>query len=255
MHWRGVLRVAAIALLLAAHAASADEFSIESVLARASAVNATPEGKQYNAMLYAGTGMDNTRAMILLCASLYPPDDMDGMVVSGIVLPGGVLRKARVLPATPFTECFMRRFVNQTFPPLPITINGFPMALVIDLASGRASDPFTRFSQKDSRDAVTRASTPLYSPRPVYPQGAVVDRKTGNAMVLIVFGNLGTPTDVHVERSSGDPRLDAAALYAARRWVFRPTLGRRLSVRVPISFALQSDCGPGCTKPWTPTDD
>ena len=250
-----IVRMACVTLLCVAAAAHASDVTIETVLAQASAMNATPSGKQYNAMLYAGTGMDNTKASILLCASLYPQEDMEGMVVSGVVFPGGVMRYARVLPDTPFTQCFMRRYVNQQFPPLPVTMDAFPLALVIDLATGHASDPFTSFTKNSSRDAVTRASAPLYAPRPIYPKDAVTDRATGNTMVLIVFGNLGTPTDVQMEKSSGDPRLDAAALYAARHWVFRPTLGRRLSVRVPINFDLKTSCGNGCAKAWEPVDD
>ncbi|UPG92555.1 energy transducer TonB [Luteibacter aegosomatissinici] len=250
-----VVCVACVAMTVAAAVVKASDLTIETVLAQASAINGTPAGKQYNAMLYAGTGMDNTKASILLCASLYPQEDMEGMVVSGVVFPGGIMRHARVLPDTPFTQCFMRRFVNQQFPPLPVTMEAFPLALVIDLSTGHASDPFTSFTKKSSRDAVTKASAPLYAPRPVYPKGAMTDRVTGNAMVLIVFGNLGTPVDVRVEKSSGDARLDAAALYAARHWVFRPTLGRQLSVRVPISFDLRHSCADGCAKAWEPVDD
>jgi TonB family protein len=255
MQSMGVVRVGCLALACVAGVAVAADTSLETVLAQASVTSATTLGRQYNAVLYAGAGMDNTKAMINLCAAFDPPEDMDGLVVSGVVYPGGVVRHARVMPDTPFARCVARRFVSQSFPPLPVNAPSFAMALLIDVATGHASDPFTSFTQKGSREAITKASAPLYAPRPVYPKTAVTDRATGKTMVLIVFGNLGTPTDVKLETSSGDPRLDSAALDAARHWVFRPTLGRRLSVRVPITFALQTDCGTDCTRSWTPADD
>ncbi|WP_052697855.1 energy transducer TonB [Luteibacter yeojuensis] len=210
----------------------------EGVLTRASAAALSTVGVQYTRVLHAGAGMDNTLAIIRHCEALAPPADMDAMVVSGVVTAGGALASARVMPDTMFTRCFLARYAGQRFPALPAPATELPVALLIDTATGHASNPFTHVSRTDRHGAITEASMPIYAPRPVYPQAALDDGATGKAMVLIVFGSLGTPTDVRMMASTGDPRLDKAALDATRQWVFRPTLGRPLSIKVPISFQL-----------------
>jgi periplasmic protein TonB len=229
-----------LAIVLACGVAAADDGG-EGVLARASRAAASKAGAQYNQVLHAGAGMDNTLAIIHHCEGLAPLEDMDAMVVSGVVTAEGTLAGARVMPDTMFTRCFLARFAGQRFPALPSPARELPVALLVDAATGHVGDPFTNFTKKDHHDAVTEASTPIYAPRPVYPQAALDDRATGKAMVLIVFGSLGTPTDVRMMTSTGDPRLDKAALDAARQWVFRPTLGRPLSIKVPISFQLPAE--------------
>jgi protein TonB len=64
----------------------------------------------------------------------------------------------------------------------------------------------------------------------------------GNVRVKVLVGADGRPRDVVIDSSSGDPRLDEAALVAMRQWRFEPARsdGKAVQARlvVPIRFEL-----------------
>lgn len=83
-------------------------------------------------------------------------------------------------------------------------------------------------------------SRALHPPR--YPADALKEGKTGMTVLMVDIDAHGSVTGLKVERSSGDARLDAAALETAVKWRFNPAMkqGRPVAskVRVPIQFAM-----------------
>lgn len=77
---------------------------------------------------------------------------------------------------------------------------------------------------------------------PRYPADALKEGKTGMTVLVVDIDAQGSVTGLKVERSSGDARLDAAALETAVKWRFNPATkqGRPVAskVRVPIQFAM-----------------
>jgi len=59
---------------------------------------------------------------------------------------------------------------------------------------------------------------------------------------MILVGVDGLPKDIKIDRSSGYHELDRAAMDAARRWRFNPTIrnGQKVEgyARVPVNFNL-----------------
>ncbi|WP_057633358.1 energy transducer TonB [Stenotrophomonas humi] len=82
----------------------------------------------------------------------------------------------------------------------------------------------------------------LSAPPPRYPPNAFRNGITGTVKVAIDIDNTGRVTNVDIQQSSGNKDLDTAALEAARRWRFSPTIenGAAVASRVamPINFAL-----------------
>lgn len=80
------------------------------------------------------------------------------------------------------------------------------------------------------------------TPEPAYPAAARREREQGVVLLAVDVGTDGRPTAVAVKRSSGFPRLDAAAVGGVRRWRFDParTAGVPVASRVeiPIRFSL-----------------
>ncbi|HRN62722.1 MAG TPA: energy transducer TonB, partial [Luteimonas sp.] len=77
---------------------------------------------------------------------------------------------------------------------------------------------------------------------PQYPPAAARAGIEGTVVLIIDVDANGNVTDVAVEKSSRNRDLDRAAMQAARRWSFRPSIvngqpaaGR---VRVPVDFRL-----------------
>jgi len=90
----------------------------------------------------------------------------------------------------------------------------------------------------------SRGASPLPgNPKPVYPDGARRQGRQGRAILHVEVRSDGTAGAVSIDRSSGDSRLDEAALAAVRRWRFRPALRNGApvasNVRIPIRFRLQ----------------
>jgi protein TonB len=84
----------------------------------------------------------------------------------------------------------------------------------------------------------------LVDPAPDYPQLALRRREQGDVILRVVVGPDGLPQTVAVERSSGHPDLDRAAVEAVQRWRFRPATEGGMPVtgtaRVPIHFVISN---------------
>ena len=84
----------------------------------------------------------------------------------------------------------------------------------------------------------------LRNPAPRYPVAARRAGEQGTVTLKVLVGMDGMPQRVEVEKTSGSPRLDSAALDAVRRWRFVPA--RRGStpieswVLVPVVFRLEN---------------
>ena len=60
---------------------------------------------------------------------------------------------------------------------------------------------------------------------PAYPEASVRQREEGAVDLSFELRENGSVDGLEIERSSGHPRLDSAALAAARTWRFNPTTG------------------------------
>jgi len=80
--------------------------------------------------------------------------------------------------------------------------------------------------------------------QPRYPPQAIRQRHEGVVVLLILVGVDGSVKNVTVDKSSGYRELDRAAMEAARRWRFNPTIknGQKVEgyARVPVNFNLNS---------------
>jgi TonB family C-terminal domain len=75
----------------------------------------------------------------------------------------------------------------------------------------------------------------IYTPRPDYPSEARSQRITGSGVCVVsVDPRNGSVTEASMAQSTGDPRLDNAAISAFRKWRFKP--GTVLKVKIPIEF-------------------
>lgn len=83
----------------------------------------------------------------------------------------------------------------------------------------------------------------LHNPKPVYPALSRRMNEEGKVLLKVRVSAQGTALDVAVSKSSGFPRLDAAAIDAVSRWRFVPAKrGDETvdsSVVVPITFAFE----------------
>ncbi len=79
-----------------------------------------------------------------------------------------------------------------------------------------------------------------HTPPPDYPAELACYDVGGTVELIMEVGADGTPQDVRVERSSGQPALDEAALAAVAGWEFTPgTRGGQpvaTDLRVPVTF-------------------
>lgn len=58
--------------------------------------------------------------------------------------------------------------------------------------------------------------------KPEYPDRARAAHLQGTVVIAVLVSAYGTPTDVSLEKSSGHPDLDMAAINAVKRWKFVP---------------------------------
>ena len=100
-----------------------------------------------------------------------------------------------------------------------------------------------RSSAAPSGSAIV-AANPRYrtNPKPDYPLPCKRRREEGIVLLSVVVQPDGLPSAISLNRSSGHPLLDRAALDAVRRWTFEP--GRAAGVPVlsvvvvPVRFTL-----------------
>jgi TonB family protein len=75
----------------------------------------------------------------------------------------------------------------------------------------------------------------IYAPRPDYPSEARSQRITGSGVCIVsVDPRNGSVTEASMAQSTGDRRLDNAAISAFRQWRFKP--GTVSKVKIPIEF-------------------
>lgn len=138
--------------------------------------------------------------------------------------------------------------------PLPGAVRatlGVSLAFALSLGTGYvawASQP-ARLSEAAPMPAPTSGAadaTPISYARlapPKYPADAAMEKVAGTVMLRVLVGIEGAPERVKVETSSGDARLDQAAVTKVRRdWRFNPPKqnGEPVTgeVLVPITFSL-----------------
>jgi protein TonB len=82
----------------------------------------------------------------------------------------------------------------------------------------------------------------LHPPAPGYPGASKRAREEGVVILKVVVDESGHAGSVYVYRSSGHPRLDAAACEAVRRALFKPYVeggvARASVAMVPVEFSL-----------------
>jgi protein TonB len=112
-------------------------------------------------------------------------------------------------------------------------------------------DPGPRISD-DASDGADLASVdpaptyqkavPAHIVEPDYPPQCRRLGIEGSVSIKVVVGTDGRPRNVVIDRSSGDARLDEAALVAVRKWRFEPARSDGKAVQaavvVPIRFEL-----------------
>ncbi len=90
--------------------------------------------------------------------------------------------------------------------------------------------------------AVGMAARYRSNPKPDYPPEAKRLRQQGVVLLKVEVGADGRAGGVSLERSSGFPLLDQAAIQAVKRWTFEPAtvagLPAASAVDVPIRFSL-----------------
>jgi TonB family protein len=81
---------------------------------------------------------------------------------------------------------------------------------------------------------------PIYSPDPLYPEQARMDRVSGTARAMLVIDENGIPRDVRVLEGLG-PAIDGSLTDALRQWRFRPLLlnGAPASAGVTVDVTFQ----------------
>ena len=87
-------------------------------------------------------------------------------------------------------------------------------------------------------DNVSRMSNP-----PVYPVDVQKQGVTGMVVMIVDVAIDGSVAAARIDRSAGDPRLDASALEAVKTWKFKPAMknGKPVAsqVRVPVDFRME----------------
>lgn len=84
---------------------------------------------------------------------------------------------------------------------------------------------------------------------PRYPAEALASRVEGTVILRVLVGLDGSPSQVEIDRSSGDLRLDEAARAKVSDWRFNPAskAGEPVEgwVQVPVTFSLDGPPAPG----------
>ncbi|NHF66690.1 energy transducer TonB [Xanthomonas hortorum] len=98
---------------------------------------------------------------------------------------------------------------------------------------------------KSSQQASVPAVAPtelaaLKTPPPEYSPQLACAGVGGTSVLRVVIGTEGTPTDVSLAQSSGQPVLDEAAQKRVREWKFKPATrnGQPVpqTIQVPVAF-------------------
>lgn len=137
--------------------------------------------------------------------------------------------------------------VKNLAPPKASPLPPPPEAPVVDVPTPRDTDIVTPPSPPTPPAQVTdiQASVDISSKNmnpPRYPPAAFRAGIQGEVILIIDVDASGNVTNVSVEKSSRNRDLDRAAMDAARKWKFNPSVinGQKAAgrVRVPVNFAL-----------------
>jgi periplasmic protein TonB len=94
---------------------------------------------------------------------------------------------------------------------------------------------------------LTASAQPRYrsNPKPEYPLPSLRRREEGVVLLNVVVEPDGSPAAITLNRSSGHPLLDRAALEAVRRWTFEPARAAGVPVSsttvIPVRFSLSDE--------------
>jgi periplasmic protein TonB len=158
----------------------------------------------------------------------------------------------RAMPTPPVTARPPREAQPATVPVAPTPSESaaapaLPTAQAAPAAPAAATPPAT--------PAVSAAPSPqltpprfdadyLHNPTPAYPALSRRLGEQGQVLLRVEVGAEGRAGQIAVERSSGSPRLDNAAIEAVRQWRFTPArLGERAVagwVHIPFNFRLDN---------------
>jgi len=111
--------------------------------------------------------------------------------------------------------------------------------------AGRAPVGATAPSHPPEGSGVVPTAKPRYrtNPTPDYPIASRRRREEGVVLLDVAVDVNGRPTTISINRSSGHPLLDRAALAAVRRWSFEPARAGGTpvfsQVVVPVRFSLE----------------
>ncbi len=117
--------------------------------------------------------------------------------------------------------------------------------LPADKKSGKAAAPQREIWLNDGGAVIQGAPAGLNNPAPRYPFEARIRGWQGTVLVRASVAPSGNVVSLQVNRSSGYPLLDGAALAALREWQFVPArkAGRVVAsqVEIPVTFKLDLD--------------
>lgn len=151
--------------------------------------------------------------------------------------------------------------LKQTPPPVLVTTPPIPQPAAAPAPQPRPAEPPAEVSRAEPTPAPAVVETPrpappaplvqprfnadyLDNPKPVYPGLSRRMGEEGEVRLRVYVDAAGNPQQVEIERSSGYPRLDQAALETVKRWRFVPARQGDQPVAawviVPIQFTLRS---------------
>jgi protein TonB len=133
-----------------------------------------------------------------------------------------------------------------------------PLPDQVEVAAATAEAPRSQpvtaavATQREATDRTPSTSAPprtipasaveyIVSPRPAYPLYSRRAKETGVVMLRVLIDDGGLPAQIVIEKSSGFPRLDEAALVAMRGARFKPYMenGRALAVWAPAPVIFE----------------
>ena len=128
--------------------------------------------------------------------------------------------------------------------PTPPTIATAPDPAVVQPEPSIVIPPAPGLPTPPARPVATGdlSSTMVHAPPPRYPRESRRRREQGTVLLAVLLSTKGTVVDIRVARTSGHPRLDAAARDAVRAWQWSPTIvdgvPAQVSGTVEIPFVL-----------------
>jgi hypothetical protein len=112
---RGMKRSLALALVLLAAPAWADDFSARAIAGRT--VTATPLGNEFAQSIR--PLLDEVATECDPPGTVLPASELGAFDLVGDITPAGVLLNVQVLPVTPLTTCFAAKLATHAFNPPP----------------------------------------------------------------------------------------------------------------------------------------